>query len=157
MLLFSAPYHIYLRLLDQELAVLGLTDFAQQHLGFVTAVELPRIGARLVRGEEFGTLEARKVVISLIAPVSGQVVRVNERIRREPWFINVDPYGDGWLLEIHLEDRSELSHLVDEQTYQALASWEPATYRLQQPTLGLAALRWLRPVRPQVKAPTSFQ
>jgi len=91
MLLFSAPYRIYLRLLNQELGILGLTDFAQQHLGFVTAVELPRIGARLVRGEEFGTLEARKVVISLIAPVSGQVVRVNERIRREPWFINVDP------------------------------------------------------------------
>lgn len=120
---FSAG-HIYIRPVGQE-TVLGLTDFGQEHTSRVTTVELPAVGDTVHQGEPFGTIEAIKAVIELDAPVSGTVVAVNDRIRSEPWHINTDPYGEGWLVRVRLADPTELDDLMDEETYTATATWNP--------------------------------
>lgn len=109
--------HMWVRVEDEDTAIAGLSDYAQDMMGEVIFVELPENGAALVRGDACGTLESVKSVEDLIAPVSAEVVRVNEEVLDAPELINQDPHGDGWLMEVKLEDTSELDSLMSEAEY----------------------------------------
>ncbi len=109
--------HMWVRMEDEDTAIAGLSDYAQDMMGEVIFVEIPEEGAALVRGDAFGTLESVKSVEDLIAPVSGEVIRINEEVLDAPELINQDPHGDGWLIEIRIEDASELESLMSESEY----------------------------------------
>ncbi len=110
--------HMWVRVEDEDTAITGLSDYAQDMLGEGIFVELPEEGAALVRGDACGTLESVKSVEDLIAAVSGEVVRVNEEVLDAPELINQDPTGDGWLMEVRLESPTELASLMSDSEYE---------------------------------------
>jgi glycine cleavage system H protein len=97
----------------------GVTWFAQKELGDVVYVELPAVGRKLQAGDEFGTIESVKAVSEIYAPVSGEVVAVNEELVDHPEIVNQDPYGRGWILKVHLSDPGQAASLMDAAAYQA--------------------------------------
>ena len=98
----------------------GITDYAQDALGDVVYVELPQVGDRLAQGETFGEVESTKSVSELFAPVSGLVTEVNDDLAGSPQRLNEDPYGDGWICVVALDDESELESLLDADGYRDL-------------------------------------
>ena len=101
---------------DGETVRVGITDFAQDELGDVVFVELPSEGDDVTRDAEFGVVESIKAVSDLYAPVSGEVVAVNERLFDEPELVNDDPFGDGWMLEVAYEE-SDFDGLLTAKEY----------------------------------------
>ena len=97
----------------------GITDYAQQQLGDVVFMELPEVGKVLKAGQSFGTIESVKAVSELYAPVSGEVVEVNEALKSKPEAVNSDPHGS-WMVVIKLSDASEAGALLDSVAYDAL-------------------------------------
>jgi glycine cleavage system H protein len=110
--------HEYIRL-EGEVAVVGITDYAQQQLGDVVFVELPEIGRAVEKGGEAAVVESVKAASDVYAPVSGSVVAVNEAIVETPATVNEDPAGRGWFMKIKLADPAELDDLMDESAYAA--------------------------------------
>ncbi|MUV85261.1 glycine cleavage system protein GcvH [Natronomonas sp. CBA1123] len=102
---------------DGDTAHIGITDFAQDELGDVVFVELPEVGESVEKDAEFGVIESIKAVSDLYAPVSGDVVSVNEDLFDAPELVNEDPFGDGWMLEVDLDDESELEALLSPAEY----------------------------------------
>jgi len=96
----------------------GITDFAQDALGDIVYVQLPEVGSAVRAGDACGELESTKSVSDLFAPVNGTVTAVNEALADQPDLVNSDPYGEGWLLDIELEDTAEVEALMDAETYQ---------------------------------------
>jgi glycine cleavage system H protein len=109
--------HEWIRL-DGDLAVIGITDFAQSQLGDVVYVELPEVGRRLEQGKEAAVVESVKAASDVFAPVSGEVAEVNETLAADPARVNADPMGGGWFLKLRLADPRELDALMDEAAYQ---------------------------------------
>jgi len=95
----------------------GITDFAQDELGDVVFVELPEAGDELTAGDEFGVIESIKAVSDLYAPVSGEVVAVNEELFDAPELVNEDPFGDGWMLKLDPADEGEFDDLLSPAAY----------------------------------------
>lgn len=108
--------HVWLRI-EGGRVVVGITDFAQETLGDVAAVELPDEGEQVEQEDSMGSIEARKTIAELYAPVSGTVLTVNKDVIDNPALINDDPYDSGWLLEIELDDRDELKALMSADDY----------------------------------------
>ncbi|HWQ40731.1 MAG TPA: glycine cleavage system protein GcvH [Desulfosporosinus sp.] len=104
---------------DSEKAVIGLTDHAQHALGDVVFVELPEIGNSLESGKSFGVVESVKAVSDVYAPVSGTVTSVNEVLLDAPETLNEDAFGKGWMIEIQMDDPSQLGNLLDAAQYEA--------------------------------------
>ncbi len=102
-----------------DVMVVGITDYAQDQLGDVVFVELPKVGSKYAAHDVFGTIEAVKAVSELYCPVSGEVVEVNARLDGEPALVNSDPYGDGWMIKLRLKDQSERSTLLSADKYRA--------------------------------------
>ena len=100
--------------------VFGITDWAQDQLGDIVYVELPEVGAALTQAEPFGSVEAVKAVADLFAPVSGEVLAVNEAINDDPVVVNSSPYGNGWMVRARISDPSELDNLLDVASYKKL-------------------------------------
>jgi glycine cleavage system H protein len=98
--------------------VVGITDYAANELGDVTYVELPEAGVSAIRGDSFGVVESIKAVEDLLSPVSGQIVETNNSLVSTPETINRDPYGEGWLIALELEDVSELQELMTAEQYE---------------------------------------
>jgi len=96
---------------------IGISDFAQDELGDVVFVELPDEGEAVAAGEEFGVVESIKAVSDLYSPVSGTVAAVNDALGDQPELVNDDPFGDGWMLEVELDDESELDDLLSAEAY----------------------------------------
>jgi glycine cleavage system H protein len=111
-------------MVEDDLVTVGITDFAQDSLGDVVFVELPEVGTVLVAGKPFGVVESVKAVSDIYAPVSGEVVEVNEELPESPEVINTSPYEDGWMIKIKISDPSELADLMDSDAYQAYAEEE---------------------------------
>ncbi|ADO72820.1 glycine cleavage system protein GcvH [Stigmatella aurantiaca] len=103
-----------------HLIVVGITDHAQSSLGDVVYVELPKVGASLTEGKQFGVIESTKAVSELYSPVSGKVVNVNQALVDNPSTVNTDPYGEGWILEVEPSDTKQLDGLLDAAAYTAL-------------------------------------
>ena len=111
--------HEWVRIEEDDAAVVGITDYAQDQLGELVFVELPEIGAELDQGDEGAVIESVKAAGELKIPVSGTVTVVNEALVDEPGQVNADPLGDGWFFRIRVRDASELDGLMDEPAYQA--------------------------------------
>ena len=111
--------HEWVRIEEDDAAVVGITDYAQDQLGELVFVELPEVGAELDQGDEGAVIESVKAAGELKIPVSGTVTVVNEALVDEPGQVNADPLGDGWFFRIRLRDASELDGLMDEAAYQA--------------------------------------
>lgn len=111
------PEHTWVRIADDNTAVVGITDFAQEQLGEVAFVDLPSAGSSFSAGEEFGTVESIKAVSSLHMPITGTVTEVNEGVDDDPSQVNTSPYGDGWMLRITVDADADKSQLLDPQKY----------------------------------------
>lgn len=109
---------------EDDLAIIGITDFAQDSLGDVVFVELPEVGARVEAGKAFGVVESVKAVSDIYAPVSGVVEEINEDLIDAPEIINTSPYEDGWMVKIRLADAAEVDELMEAEDYQALIAEE---------------------------------
>jgi glycine cleavage system H protein len=104
---------------DPALATLGITWYAQDSLGEVVFFDLPAVGATISKDASYAEVESVKAVSDVIAPLSGEIVEVNEALADEPQRINEDPYGEGWLVKLRLADPGEREHLMDAQAYAA--------------------------------------
>src|SRR6187402_987842 len=104
--------HEWVRM-DGARATIGITSFAADELGDIVFVELPEVGASLRQFASFGVVESVKAVSDLYAPVSGEVVEVNDALRESPELLNADPFGEGWILKVELADAAELDVLMD--------------------------------------------
>lgn len=112
------PEHGWARL-DHELATLGISWFAQDALGEVVFFDPPQVGSEVVAGEPYGEVESLKAISELIAPLSGEVVEVNDALAADAKLINAEPYGAGWLIKIRLSDSGETDLLLGANAYEA--------------------------------------
>ncbi|MFY9577849.1 MAG: glycine cleavage system protein GcvH [Gaiellaceae bacterium] len=113
--------HDWARIEGDE-AVLGITWFAQDALGELVHYEAPEDGSTVTRDEPYGEVESVKAVSDVIAPLSGEVVAVNQKVVDEPETVNEDPYGEGWLIRIRLGDPSEVDALLDAEAYKQVVA-----------------------------------
>lgn len=105
---------------EGETAIEGLSDYAQSELSDIVMVELPAVGKKVKAGEPVGTIEAVKAVSDLYAGLSGEVTAVNDKVASDPALINKDPYGEGWLYKIKIEDPKEVDGLLSPEQYKEL-------------------------------------
>jgi glycine cleavage system H protein len=111
--------HEWVRVEGQKVIV-GIDDYAQSQLGDVVFVELPEVGSVVACGDSFSVVESVKAVSDIYAPVSGEIIQVNEVLADTPECINEDPYGQGWIVVIQVKDTAELDHLMDSKVYQRM-------------------------------------
>jgi glycine cleavage system H protein len=113
------PEHEWAKV-EGDIVTVGITDWAQEQLSDVVYVELPTAGTVLKQMDAFGVVEAVKTVSDLYAPISGEIVEVNDALSDDPALINQSPYEEGWIMKIRLSDPQELETLLDAEGYQAL-------------------------------------
>jgi len=111
--------HEWVRL-EGDVAVIGITDFAQGELGDIVFVEVETVDESLGADDVFGTVEAVKTVSDLFMPVAGEVVEFNEAVEDDPSLVNEDPYGEGWLIKVKVDNAADVASLLDAAGYQAL-------------------------------------
>ena len=109
--------HEYVRSTGDGIVEVGITDYAQGELGDVVYVELPSVGTKLGKHDVFGTIEAVKAVSELFSPLAGEVTEINPRLDGEPALVNSDPYGQGWMIRMRLDDPSAVESLMDASAY----------------------------------------
>ena len=110
--------HEWVRL-EGDVAVIGITDFAQGELGDIVFVEVETVDESLAADEVFGTVEAVKTVSDLFMPVAGEVVSFNEAVEDDPSLVNDDPYGEGWLIKVKVDNTDDVAALLDAPAYAA--------------------------------------
>ena len=111
--------HEWIRVEGDE-AYVGITDYAQSELGEIVFVDVPTLGDTVGQGEVFGSIEAVKTVSDLNMPVTGEVLEINGALDAQPELVNNDPYGEGWIIRISVNDAAELDKLMDATAYQAI-------------------------------------
>ena len=117
--LFYAKTHEWVSL-EEGIATIGITDFAQSQLSDLTFVELPEVGSTLEAGDEAAVVESVKAAADVYAPVSGEVVEVNEELEESPDLINIDAFGKGWLFKLRVNNESDVDALLDADSYEDL-------------------------------------
>ncbi len=115
--LFYSREHMWVRITGNR-GTIGITDHAQQEMGEILFVELPEEGTQVEQNDSIGTLESSKTVAEMYAPVSGEVISVNKDLEEEPALVNDDPYGNGWLLTLDIDDPKELDDLLKASDYE---------------------------------------
>ena len=105
---------------DGDIAVIGVSDFAQAEMGDITYVDMPEVDDEVTKGEDFGALESVKASSELYSPVSGEIVAVNEELEDKPELINEDPYG-AWIIKVEMSDKGELGSLLSAAAYAEIA------------------------------------
>ena len=108
--------HEWVRI-EGDTAYVGITDFAQSELGDIVYVDIDTLDKKVNREEVFGTVEAVKTVSDLFCPVSGTVLEINPKLDANPELVNTDPYGDGWMIKLSIDDQSELADLLSAPDY----------------------------------------
>ncbi|HEV8715649.1 MAG TPA: glycine cleavage system protein GcvH [Candidatus Binatia bacterium] len=109
---------------EENIATIGITDYAQEQLGDVVYVELPEIGAQVTKDEAFGVVESVKAVSDIYAPVSGTVTEINVSLPDSPETVNEDPYGDAWMIRVEMSDPGELDDLMTAAQYKKFVAEE---------------------------------
>ncbi|TDB39045.1 MAG: glycine cleavage system protein GcvH [Actinobacteria bacterium] len=109
---------------DGDVAIIGISDFAQDQLGEVVYVDLPSVGDEVAAGESFGEIESVKSVSELFSPLTGEIVEVNDALGDAPETVNEDAYGDGWMLKIKMADAAEVDELMSAEEYEAFIAEE---------------------------------
>ncbi|MBQ0006100.1 MAG: glycine cleavage system protein GcvH [Alistipes sp.] len=105
---------------EGDIAIVGITDFAQDQLGDIVFVDIQCEGETLSKGERFGSIEAVKTVADAFMPVSGEIIEVNTALESAPESVNSNPYGDGWMVKVKMSDTSELDTLLDATAYASI-------------------------------------
>jgi glycine cleavage system H protein len=105
--------------LQDEIATVGISDYAQHELGDVVFVELPKVGSKVETGKSFGTVESVKAVSEIYAPAAGEVVETNSELQTTPEKINTDPHGAGWLIRVRLQNPAAIGNLMTAAAYEA--------------------------------------
>ena len=103
--------------LQEDLAIVGITDYAQSQLGDIVFVEMPDLSNNLAASESFGAIEAVKTVADLFAPVSGKVIEINENLDSSPDLVNSDPYNKGWIVKLKIDNNDEINELMNYDEY----------------------------------------
>ena len=111
--------HEWIRV-EGEVAYVGITDYAQSELGEIVFVEIETVGESLAENATFGSVEAVKTVSDLFMPMSGEILEMNAALEDHPELVNNDPYGDGWMIKVAINDLAELDTLLDAAAYEAL-------------------------------------
>ena len=111
---------------EGNIALIGITDFAQDELGDVVYVELPDVGTELEANNTFGVVESVKAVSDLYSPITGTVTEVNDRLNDEPELVNSEPYDEAWMLRIEMSDASEVDGLLGADEYKSFVEEESA-------------------------------
>ena len=119
--------HEWVKLEDEnpEQAVAGITDYAQDQLGDIVYVELPKLGATVTFMAKMGEIESVKSVSDLFSPVSGEVIEVNQSLQDHPEIVNQEPFGEGWLIRVRVTDVSEIDGLLTSEDYESFTSGLP--------------------------------
>jgi glycine cleavage system H protein len=117
--LFYAKTHEWVSL-NEGVATVGITDFAQSQLSDLTFVELPEVGTEFGAGDEAAVLESVKAAADIYAPVAGEVIEVNPMLEDTPELINQDPFGDGWLFKLKMNDEADVDDMMDADSYEEL-------------------------------------
>jgi glycine cleavage system H protein len=105
---------------QEDTAIIGITDHAQAELTDIVFVELPEVGKEIKKGEELCVVESVKSVSEIYSPISGKVVDVNKKLDDSPEIINESPYDDGWLVELEIKDKSEIDNILDAASYKKI-------------------------------------
>jgi len=113
--------HEWIRV-EEDVCVLGITDFAQKELGEVVFVELPEVGQVFDATDEIGTIESVKAVAEVYTPVAGEIIEINESLADDPELLNEDPHADGWLVKIRFSSAADLKSLMNAEQYSEFAS-----------------------------------
>ena len=119
--LYYTSDHEWIKI-NGKAATVGITDFAQGELGDIVFVEIESLDEKLEKGQTFGTIEAVKTVSDLFMPVSGKVTQVNEKINDNPDIVNSDPYGEGWMIKIEVNDPGQVKELLTPEEYEKLVN-----------------------------------
>jgi glycine cleavage system H protein len=109
--------HEWIRL-EGDVATIGITDFAQHELGDIVYVEIETLGQELKSGDVFGTVEAVKTVSDLYLPVDGSITEINPKLNSNPDLVNTDPYGEGWMVKMKVNNTADVNNLMDAAAYQ---------------------------------------
>ncbi len=112
--------HEWVRIEEDNVVTIGITDYAQEKLGDIVSIDLPRVGDEVERGEPIGMIDSQKASTEVFAPVSGVVLEVNELLNDDPAVINTDPYEEGWLVRIEVEDLEQIDELQSADDYEEL-------------------------------------
>ena len=104
--------------LQEDLAIVGITDYAQSQLGDIVFIEMPELSSKLTASESFGAIEAVKTVADLFAPVSGEVIEINDNLDSNPDLVNSDPYNEGWIVKLKIDNNDEINELMNYDEYQ---------------------------------------
>ena len=115
--LFYTKEHEWV-LLEDNIATIGITDFAQESLGDVTYIQLPKEGETVNKNDPFGIVESVKAVSDLYSPVTGRILEVNQPLLEAPELVNQDPYSDGWMVKVELKNTSDTDDLMQASAYQ---------------------------------------
>jgi glycine cleavage system H protein len=110
--------------LEGDEGTIGITDHAQHELGDIVFVELPKVGTQVTKGQTFGSVESVKAVSDIYAPVSGEIIAVNDLLAKSPEKLNEDPHGDAWLIKVRLSSLDEMNQLLTTADYQKYAGAE---------------------------------
>ena len=116
--LYYTKDHLWVRV-DDNVAVIGISDYGQAQLGDVVFVELPEVNREVEAGEKVASVESIKAVVDVFSPLTGKITSVNEDLKEDPSLINTDPYGDGWIYEMQMSDPTEIEDLMTSQDYEA--------------------------------------
>lgn len=109
--------HEWVKLTEGNIALIGITDFAQSELGDIVFVEIETVGQTLAANEIFGTVEAVKTVSDLFLPIAGTILEVNSALGGNPELVNSDPYGEGWMIKMEVANPADVDTLMDSETY----------------------------------------
>jgi glycine cleavage system H protein len=114
--------HEWIKMIDETTAVAGITDFAQRELGDIVYVEVETVGKAMSANEVFGTVEAVKTVSDLFLPVDGTILELNPALNANPELVNTDPYGEGWMIKMTVNNPADVAALMDAAAYSATVS-----------------------------------
>ena len=114
--------HEWIRMEDDKTALIGITDFAQKELGDIVYVDITTVGNEMIAEEVFGTVEAVKTVSDLFLPVAGTILTINPLLEKQPELVNNDPYGDGWMIKLSVNDPADVEKLMDAAAYEQLVA-----------------------------------
>ena len=104
--------------LQKDIATVGITDYAQGQLGDIVFIEMPQVSTKIAASESFGAIEAVKTVADLYAPVSGEVIEINDKLDSSPDLVNSDPYIEGWIVKLKIDNNDEINELMNYDEYQ---------------------------------------
>jgi glycine cleavage system H protein len=116
--LYYTKEHIWVKI-ENDVATIGITDYAQSQLGDIVFIELPEVEREVESGEVIATVESIKAVSEIYSPLTGKIISINEDLANEPSLLNSDPYGDGWICDIQMKDLTEIEDLMTADDYRA--------------------------------------